>query len=132
MNDTTVTPKLYNPGLFRASNGRVYLVELKDGKPTEPPFLVDSGYLLNTFSVQNQDDRAVFKTQDKLFGWISSALCDYTSTPNDFEANKHIQSFKAEIANYEDLIKLVDDCICRDPVIIQEYKTAYSSHKKQP
>lgn len=135
-NKDTPTAKLFNPGLFRSSADRIYLIGLRDGKPIEPITLMDATMLLNTFEADSKAFKSVNAAQNNIFDAVTDYMIamskDKTErTPPDFNFLEAVEAMASEYDDISELKNKIQNCICRDEKTINEYVEALKSSGSQ-
>lgn len=131
-NKDKISSKAFNPGLFRAENGHIYIADLHNNIEARPAYLIDYTKLVYTLQKESGKEKELNSVQSRLLEALSGVAADEKPTADALYILPLVEAFAETVGNLSDMQAEIKSCIVEDEDLIDEYMAAMDVHVGNP
>lgn len=124
--------KAFNPGLYRAENGHIYIADLHNDIEARPAYLIDYTKLIYTLQKESGKEKVLNSVQERLLGALTGVTADEKPSPDALYILPLVEDFADAAGDLSDMRAEIKSCIVEDENLIDEYMAAMDDHIGNP
>lgn len=127
-----ISSKAFNPGLFRAENGHIYIADLHNDIEARPAYLIDYTKLVYTLQKESGKEKVLNSAQSRLLDALTGVTTDGKPKPDSLYILPLVEDFAESAGELSEMKAEIKSCIVENEDLIDEYMAAMDVHVGNP